>query len=224
MPRSLRRLALFVLITSLLAACTSKNDTHGDLPPAGVDCASLTPTPAIVADIDGTLTLSDAEFLTQFVDPTYVPVPQPDAVTLIAELYDRGYMILYLTARPENLSLSDGTTVREATVAWLESEGFPLDPDRTEVVLAPDSTSGSDTTAYKLGSLQEHQAAGWEFDYAYGNATTDIDAYLQAGIPPADVYIVGANSGEQGTAPVTGDGWTDHLATVITPTGRICDF
>ena len=223
MRRSFARFIPILVLATLLHACGGK-DSHGDLPPAGVECASLSPSPAVVTDIDGTLTLSDAEFLTEFVDPTYVPLAWADAATLMVELYDRGYLILYLTARPANLSMSDGESVRDATERWLEDLGFPLDSRRTEVVLAPDSTSGDATTAYKLGALQEHQAAGWQFDYAYGNATTDIDAYLQAGIPPTGVYIIGENSGEQGTTPVTGDGWTDHLATVVTPTGRICDF
>jgi phosphatidate phosphatase PAH1 len=223
MGRLVALLAPIVLLASLLGACGGK-DSHGDLPPADVECSTLAPAPAVVTDIDGTLTLSDAEFLQEFVDATYVPVAWPDAVTLIRELYDRGYLILYLTARPETLAMSSGKSVRDATVDWLKGQGFPLDSKRTEVVLAPDSTSGAATTAYKLGVLQERQAAGWRLDLAYGNATTDIDAYLQAGIPPEDVFIIGENSGEQGTAPVAGDGWTDHLATVVAPTPRVCDF
>ena len=218
------RLALVLVLASSLCACGGK-DTHGDLPKAGVECSSLSPSPAVVTDLDGTMTLSDAEFVTQVVDATYVPVPQPDAAALITGLYDRGYLVLYLTARPETLALSDGTSARDATAKWLKDEGFPMDTKRTALVLAPDAVAtGDPPVAYKLGALQQYQAQGWEFDNAYGNATTDTSAYLQAGIPAEDIYIIGDNTGDQGTTPVTGDGWTDHLATVVTPTGRICDF
>jgi phosphatidate phosphatase PAH1 len=219
------RVSLVVLVALSLGACGGGKDSHGDLPPAGVECSTLSPVPAIVTDIDGTLTLSDAEFVTQVVDATYVPVAQPDAAALITELYDRGYLILYLTARPETLALSDGTSARDATEKWLEDEGFPMDSKRTALVLSPDAVAtGDPTIAYKLGAVQEYQAEGWQFDYGYGNATTDASAYLQAGIPAEDVYLVGSNTGDQGTATVSGDGWTDHLATVVTPMPRVCDF
>lgn len=34
---------------------------------------------------------------------------------------------------------------------------------------------------------------------AYGNATTDITAYADAGIPKAATYIIGSNGGKDGT-------------------------
>ena len=40
---------------------------------------------------------------------------------------------------------------------------------------------------------------GLVIDLAYGNATTDIYAYLGAGVPPQSIYIIGPHGGEQGT-------------------------
>lgn len=208
---------------AILSAAACGDDDSG-LPPAGVDCADLSPAPAIVTDIDETLTLSDEEFLQQVLEPDYVPEAREGSVALVKGYYERGYRILYLTARAETLELMDGTPAREATEQWLQDLGFPLNPDRTRVVLAPDSVSGAETAAYKQGALEGLEAEGWDFAYAYGNATTDIDAYLGAGIPAADVFIIGEYAGQMGTVAIAGEAWTDHIATQLDPTGRICDF
>ena len=59
--------------------------------------------------------------------------------------------------------------------------------------------------AYKLASLNALLAAGMVIDFAYGNATTDIFAYLGAGIPADRIWIIGPHAGEQGTHAIAGD-------------------
>jgi len=54
---------------------------------------------------------------------------------------------------------------------------------------------------------------------AYGNATTDIAAYADGGIPKADTYIIGEHAGEQGTQPLYND-YTYHYSTVVANTPR----
>jgi phosphatidate phosphatase PAH1 len=60
-----------------------------------------------------------------------------------------------------------------------------------------------------VGTYKRDTLRAWEHDpglvfvAAYGNATTDIFAYAQAGIAPSATYIVGAHGGEaaDGYAP-----------------------
>ena len=50
-------------------------------------------------------------------------------------------------------------------------------------------------------------------DFAYGNATTDIFAYAQAGVAPQQTMIMGDHGGEAGTVD-GGEGYTQHLTDV----------
>lgn len=184
------------------------------------------PSPAVVTDIDETLTTSDEELIQQMLDPTYIPALRPGSVSLMQGLYERGYLILYLTARAETLELLDGSTGREATETWLVDMGFPMDPDRTRVELAPDSLVGDDvgTAAYKRDAVLDRMNAGWTFDFAFGNATTDASGYVDAGIPLEQIYMIGEHTGELGTVAVSGEGWTDLFETQFDPLPRVCDF
>lgn len=56
-------------------------------------------------------------------------------------------------------------------------------------------------------------ARGYLVDFAYGNAVTDIDAYLGAGIPSSKIWIIGANGGLSGTHAVA-DTWEPRAAEV----------
>ena len=68
---------------------------------------------------------------------------------------------------------------------------------------------------YKKAWLQGLLADGYVLDFAYGNAPTDIYAYLGAPLPASRVWIIGDNAGQMGTNPVTGS-WEAHTATVST--------
>jgi hypothetical protein len=167
--------------------------------------------PAIVTDIDETLTLSDEEFSMQIQDGTYDPVEREGGAELIGAYADLGYRILYLTARAETITLEGtGETAREATERWLEEHGYPIDPATTALVLSPSLTIGDATQMYKAGALMEYQAMSWRFDYAYGNATTDIGAYEDAGIDKAATFIIGEQAGVEGTVAIEGEGWVEH--------------
>ncbi len=213
--------AMALCVIALGPACGDDDD---GLPAAGVDCADLSPLPAIVSDIDETLTTSDNELLLQIVEPDHVQEMRAEAVALIQGFYDRGYRILYLTARYEGLELLDGTPAREFTEKWLVDQGFPTDSERTRLVLAAEPNSGDETAAYKRGALEDLMAEGWDFIYAFGNADTDIGAYNEAGIALDHTYIIGDHAGEGGTVAVPGEGWTDLIITLLDPQGRICDF
>lgn len=179
--------------------------------------------PAIVTDIDETLTLSDDEFFMQIADGNYDPVEREGAAELIGAYAELGYHVLYLTARSETIMLEGtGETAREATERWLDEHGFPNDPETTEVVLAPMFVVGDDAQAYKAGALMDRQAMSMRYDYAYGNATSDIGAYADAGIALDATFIIGENAGVGGTVAVAGEGWVEHADVHLPTVPAVC--
>jgi len=150
----------------------------------------------VVSDIDATLTTNDAEVFQQILDGSYVPETYPSAVELTRAHEGRGYVVFYMTGRPYWLS--------DQTRSYLAGRGFSVGPlrvaDSNTDILPTEGSVGD----YKLTNLKAVMAAGLTVDFAYGNATTDIYAYLGAGVPASDVWIIGDHAGEQGTHPVTG--------------------
>jgi phosphatidate phosphatase PAH1 len=167
---------------------------------------------AVISDIDETLTTSDAEWLTQIVNPSHDPAMRPDADTLMRGYIDRGYRIFYITSRGELLRLLDGTTARDATETWLDDHGFPYRSDN--VYMAPGLAALNGAAAdYKTGVIEDLLADGFDVAYAYGNADTDIEAYKAAGIPDDDIFLVGQLAGQFGVVPIeTPDAYTNHLS------------
>ncbi len=180
--------------------------------------------PAVVTDIDETLTLSDAEFFMQIQDGTYDPVEREAASELINAYADLGYRIIYLTARAETVQIMvTDETAREATERWLLEHDFPLDPQTTQVHLSPTFVVGESARAFKAGVLMDLQAQGYVFEYAYGNADSDIAAYDDAMIPKDVTFIIGELAGAEGTVAIEGEGWADHLDTHLPSVPAVCE-
>lgn len=167
--------------------------------------------PAIVTDIDETLTLSDGEFSMQLMDGNYDPVEREGGAAMINAYADLGYRVLYLTARSESfVTAVTEETAREATERWLLEHGYPIGEDTTALVLAPMIVVGEATRTYKGEALMAFQAEGWRFDYGYGNALTDIGGYEDAGIAKNATFIIGEEAGAEGTVAVEGEDWLAH--------------
>ena len=228
--------------TASSTASTGGTDSTGGIPTtSGVDDSTTIDTsagdssssgagvcvdeqPAIVTDIDETLTLTDAEFFMQVADPTYDPIEREGGSEMITAYAELGYRIMYLTARGENVDIADTEeTSREITVRWLEEHGYPLDPATTIVVLSESLVVGDTAQAFKADALMQQQAMGWRFDYAYGNAITDIGAYEDAGIDKANTFIIGPEAGMEGTVAVEGDGWVEHTAEQLPTVPAVCE-
>jgi hypothetical protein len=169
-------------------------------------------TRAIVSDIDATLTTNDSEVFQQILDGSYIPETYPSAVELTNAHEERGYLVFYMTGRPYWLS--------NQTRGYLAMPpGSPAGPrfavgplrvtDSNGDILPTESSVGT----YKLNNLKALIEGGLVIDFAYGNATTDIYAYLGAGIPADRVWIIGDHAGEQGTHPVMG-GWAGRVTEV----------
>jgi hypothetical protein len=167
---------------------------------------------AIVTDIDETLTTSDAEFIMQLLDSTYDPAERAEGNALITDYHDRGFTIVYLTARSDaQMAVDSMQPASELTLNWLIAHGYPTD-EHTRLILAPNFTTGDATIAYKAAALAELQAEGFVFDYAYGNAVTDIAAYDMAGIGKDVTFIIGPEAGVDGTVAVPEEDWATHRA------------
>jgi hypothetical protein len=162
-------------------------------------------THVVVSDIDGTLTESDSQLFMQILDGSHVPVAYPGAVDLTAGHAATRAIVVYLTGRPYWLT--------QRTRDWLRDLGFTAGPlhvtDSNEEAVPAESGVG----VFKRAWLQDLKAKGYLIDFAYGNATTDIFAYLGAGIPAGQVWIIGDHAGEMGTHAVTG-AWTARVAEV----------
>jgi phosphatidate phosphatase PAH1 len=166
---------------------------------------------AVAADIDETLTTSDSEWAAQIDDPTHDPAERPDAATLMQGYDDLGYTVIYVTARDEGRVLSDGRTARQATADWLEAHGFPFTND--DLYLSPGSPSDAAKIAYKSGVLEDLAANGWTTDWAYGNAQTDVEAFLEAGVAPDHVFLVGKLAGSMDVKSIPdADAFAAHVA------------
>ncbi len=157
-----------------------------------------------ISDIDGTLTTSDGELVQDVVTDLFAPifsgehVPEayPGAVELISALENRGLVPVYLTGRPYWLT--------ERTRGWLASLGFAAGALHTTDSNAEALPTETGVGAYKLAFLQQLVAAGFVLEEAYGNATTDISAYLGVGLGPEQVWIIGAQGGARDTHAVAG--------------------
>ena len=149
--------------------------------------------PAVVFDVNGTLTSGDGE-LVEEVLVGKDPEVRPGAVEVARRWQAAGYLPVYLSGRPYTLD--------HATRRWLDRHGFPPGP-----VLAAngvrDSLSGGPVARYKTARLRALGAAGLAVRYAYGNASSDVCVYAAAGVAPAHTFIIGEHGGEacRGHAP-----------------------
>ncbi len=222
--RGARRALVPVLLVgagALLGGCSSSSSGSKK---SGPTCASLGIKDAVVADIDATLTTSDAEFIHQIADSSYDPLARAGGADLLQGYSKRGYFIYYLTARSKTITLNpSGQSAQDATVAWLEKHGFPTASDRTQVQLADKLTTGEAQHTFKAAQLTAMQNAGYKFDYAYGNAVTDVEAYNDAGIAKNETFIIGMDPGANGVA-VQGSDWTQHEATQLPQVQKLCSF
>lgn len=158
----------------------------------------------VLTDIDGTMTLSDDELLKQIDDGSYVPQQNQSAELLMNTWADKGYPIVYLTARPHEF--------RSETREWLTNEGFPVGAVITANSLVFDDSAREYKRAWANRMLDDY---GWEVVAAYGNAESDIDAYEDAGIPKDISFIVGEFAGASGTMAIENNDFSDHIADFV---------
>ena len=128
----------------------------------------------VVFDIDGTLTTGDFGllrdlFYQSLLRREFRPVAHPYAATLTKLWQQKGYRIAYVTGRP--------LWLRQMTEEWLKDAGFATGTLHFTESRGATIPSVKGVGTYKAAYLQSLRDKGYELDYAYGNATTDIYAY-----------------------------------------------
>jgi hypothetical protein len=170
--------------------------------PATDDSAEVCVPPyAVFTDIDETLTTLDEEWLQQIADPSYDPAMRPGAVELMQGYADRGYSVFYVTARGEDIELSDGRSARQASEDWLRDHGFPW-RDGALYLAEGLGAHGDGAVAYKSEVILDLAEQGWEASWAYGNAESDILAFQEAGMADDHIFLVGELAGAMGVQPI----------------------
>lgn len=148
-------------------------------------------TPIFVSDVDGTLTSSEnIEFLALL--EGRLPETHPGAPEALRALAAKGYRPIYLTARPEWLV--------QRTREFLEARGFPPGLVHTSTS-ALGAGVGASAAKFKTGELAMLAKKGLVPAFAFGNKSSDSNAYGAAGIQPQDhrifFQITGAFAGRR---------------------------
>ncbi|VXC60389.1 conserved exported hypothetical protein [Pseudomonas sp. 8Z] len=158
--------------------------------------------PAVLFDVDGTLTINDFEAYADYVGvktaQAYYYAPET-----VRAYRDKGYQLVFLTARPY--------WVTKEAREWFDYENLPQWHYRSNA----DSDSAQVHKTKYIKYLREQ--VGLNIVRAYGNATTDIAAYADGGIAKADTWIIGPHAGEEGTQALGSD-YSYHFSTVLANT------
>lgn len=162
------------------------------IPSAQVQPPSHENSSAIVTDIDGTLT------------PNVMAINEvrPDAAKAIRDLANKGYKIIYVTAR---LPLFQAGLPK-----WLQKNGFP----KGDLQVAQSNGESSHPEIFKARVLKDYVRHGWRLEYAYGDSSTDFAAYAEAGIPKERVFALkrrGSENCQKGVYQQCLNGWTEYL-------------
>lgn len=159
---------------------------------------------AVVTDVDGTLTTSDWQAVQ---DVAFGPDAEmyAGADAAMQRWAEKGYRLVYLSGRPQ--------FVNRYSRQWLERHAFPFGPIHLTEQAVDVIPTDSFVRTFKAEWIADLQTrVGVVFRAAYGNATTDIGAYDDAGIPKADTWIVGDNAGADGTGAI--GSYVDHVAVI----------
>ncbi len=161
-----------------------------------------------IFDIDGTLTTDDGEVFEELLlNSTPEMHPGGDAV---ANFYaQRGVQPIYITGRAYQL--------QGPSRDWLETQGLPWGPlHTTDDVLQV--LPGDNVREYKLAFLSGLVERGFDIVAAYGNASSDVCAYAEAGISTCSTFIIGENAGtacegHEASQPVSS--YPEHLEALL---------
>ena len=178
------QLCLLLLLT--LCGCS------GQLPRADIPHPPPGEPMAVVFDIDGTLTPKVHTMNTV----------REHAVEALNILATKGYRVIYLSARIRTHSAG--------IPGWLQAEGFP----EGSIHAAQTAADRKQPAAFKATVLTEFIDRGWSIEYAYGDSSTDFEAYAAVGIPKERVFALqreGDTSCQPGEWSVCLGGWTEHL-------------
>ena len=145
----------------------------------------------VVFDVDGTLTPTVGQIFSV----------RPDASAVVRLYAERGHRLVYLTAR--------APVVQGTLRAFLSRNGFPPG----DLVAPKDRAEHDAPAAFKAHALADYLAHGWGIAAAYGDSSTDFEAYARAGIPRERVFAlrrVGETNCQPGVWSVCLAGWAQQ--------------
>jgi len=183
------RLHLLIFTVLLISSCAQ-------LPPADIPTAPKQHASAVVFDIDGTLTPSPLKFWQ----------PRDDAAKVVQNFADKGVKIFYLTARV--------TLLQSNIPDWLQEHGFPSGG----IYVTQNAQDRNDHAQFKARILRELLAHGWKIEYAYGDSSTDFEAYAAVGIPKPHVFALlraGDKDCQPGVWQACLNGWSSYLNSLV---------
>lgn len=162
------------------------------LPSASILDAPPEQREAVVFDIDGTLT------------PTVFSIldARGDAAKAVRMFAEKGYKIIYLSTR---MSL-----LQAGIPGWLKAKGFP----EGSLHVAQTDSEHKNAAVFKARILNDYKSHGWNVKFAYGDSSTDFEAYKAAGIPKERVFALlreGEVKCQLGESQECLRGWTEHL-------------
>jgi phosphatidate phosphatase PAH1 len=166
--------------------------------------AAATGQDVVVFDIDGTLTTDEGSNSVQ-----------PSAAAAVNTYVQKGYNVVYVTARWRWLQES-------STRSWLASNGFPA---RT-LVMSPNLLfSDSSKVRFKTSAMTQIEQGTPEIVGAYGDSSSDFTAYANVAVPRDRVFALKRRSAltcQSGTyAACLTAGYTTHLSFInALPPGR----
>ncbi|XP_061189651.1 protein retinal degeneration B-like isoform X2 [Saccostrea echinata] len=160
-------------------------------------CVLPPKTETVVFSIDGSFT---ASMSISGKDPKV----RPGAVDVVRHWQEHGYLILYVTARPD--------MQHKKVVSWLAMHNFPHG-----MVAFMDGLS-KEPLKQKLAYLKSLQSeAQLLFKAGYGS-NKDIYVYKELGLTPQQIYIVGKSSRKHMShAQVLSEGYAAHLSDLRAP-------
>ncbi|XP_078106905.1 membrane-associated phosphatidylinositol transfer protein 2-like isoform X5 [Sander vitreus] len=124
------------------------------------------------------------------------PKVRAGAVDVVRHWQDLGYMIIYVTGRPD--------MQKQRVVAWLSQHNFPHG-----IVSFCDGLV-HDPLRHKTNFLKSLTEVHMKIFAGYGS-TKDISVYTSIGIPPSQIYIVGRPSKKMQCQFIT-EGYAAHLS------------
>jgi len=198
---------------------------------------------AVVTDIDGVL----SGYVLQDYGPTNgafvdqgIAYPRLDAALMMNIYQRRGYVIVYMAGRPRQLDV-DGKTMCQATLDWLENNGFPIQQEHTLLLLRDgddevvNAKNRGDAMANWMGdngtklfvSMVNGAKAEFNLTPVYGYADSDVitDAFIDLGVPAEHIFTIGnkgiSRLGYRGSKAIMGPepnpGYTDHIKEFVVP-------
>ncbi|MBL4817823.1 MAG: hypothetical protein JKY15_01145 [Deltaproteobacteria bacterium] len=156
----------------------------------------MTPgTELVVFDIDGTLTYSNTDSSVR-----------PGAVNTTHAIRDSGFEVLYLSGRHYVLT--------NITKRLLRDNQFAPGTLVVGQSISDIWPSNGHVGEFKLKYLNYLRSLGIKIKQAYGNAESDIYAYLSAKIPTQNIYIMGEYGGQKDTQAL-GEDFLSHLGLLV---------